>query len=170
MTLENNNLKWVAVQLKPNMLNKALKNLKQQSFEYLAPMRNETIRSGNIFKKIKKLLFPGYIFVKVDLETSDVTKINSTFGISRIVCFGSKKVGIIPDSFITDLKIIYKNTQIFKDRKLIPGDVVKWINGPFSGMLAKILKLDENGRLKILFQVLDDYRIISSDIKKIELA
>ena len=51
MTLENNNLKWVAVQLKPNMLNKALKNLKQQSFEYLAPMRNETIRSGNIFKR-----------------------------------------------------------------------------------------------------------------------
>ena len=85
MKHQNKNFKWVVAQLKPNMLNKALNNLKLQSYECLAPMKSETIRSGQLFKKIKKLIFPGYIFVKIDPESADVRKVNSTLGISKLL-------------------------------------------------------------------------------------
>ena len=41
------NIKWVVAQLKPNMLSKVEVNLKNQSFEFFAPKREETVRSGN---------------------------------------------------------------------------------------------------------------------------
>ena len=56
------------------------------------------------FKKIHKLLFPGYIFVRINMNSKDIASINSTKGISRLIRRGDKKVGILPDDFIKNLR------------------------------------------------------------------
>ena len=167
---QNESLKWVAAQLKPNMLSKTEMNLYRQSIEFFAPKRSETIRKGKVFKKNKKLLFPGYIFVRLDPNSLDVRKVNSTIGISRLVQMNQKKIGIIPDSFVENLKILTQMSQNFSSDLFKPGKKVKWIDGPFSGMIGEILSLDENGRLRILFKILEGYRIVIGKANRLELA
>ena len=164
----SNDLKWVAVQLKPNMLNRVIFNLNFQSFDYFAPMKSETIRSGNFFKKIKKLLFPGYIFVRIDPNGLDVKKVDSTFGVSKLVRRGDRKVAYLPDIFIQSILVLQtKHNEIFKS-SLSLGKKVRLIEGPFVGMIGEIFKLHADGRLKILFKILDTYKLVTAKNKSIE--
>ena len=80
-----NSINWIVAQIKPNMLYKAIYNLEQQSFHSFAPQHLETIRSGKRFKNVKKLIFPGYIFIKTNLKNNNFRAINYTVGISRLI-------------------------------------------------------------------------------------
>ena len=163
------NLKWVAAQLKPNMISKVENELNNQSIEFFAPRRQETVRYGKFFRKIHRLLFPGYIFVRIDPNSRDVSSLNSTFGISRLVKRGDKKVGILPDDFVQNLINIQGKVAEDKNKNFFPGKNIKWIDGPFSGEIGEILKVDQNGRLKVLFEILDGYRIVSADKNKLQV-
>ena len=48
-------LKWVAAQIKPNMIKQVENHLTKQCFEFFAPRRQETVRYGNLFRKIHKI-------------------------------------------------------------------------------------------------------------------
>ena len=84
-TMSSSSLNWVVAQLKPNMLKKAELNLLRQSFEYYAPKELYTVRKGNLFKRVKKLLFPGYIFVKINILNRDLSTLGNTLGISKVL-------------------------------------------------------------------------------------
>ena len=92
--MNSNKLNWVIVQLKPNMLKKAETNLLRQSFEYYAPQKEYTVRKGNLFK-VKKLLFPGYIFVKININNHELINLGNTFGISKVLKSSIGKGGYI---------------------------------------------------------------------------
>ena len=83
--MSSSSLNWVVAQLKPNMLKKAELNLLRQSFEYYAPKELYTVRKGNLFKRVKKLLFPGYIFVKINILNRDLSTLGNTLGISKVL-------------------------------------------------------------------------------------
>ena len=167
--LNHVNKNWVVAQLKPNMYLKAERHLKNQSFEFFAPKREETIRSKNLFRKIKKLLFPGYIFVKININSKDVLKINSTYGISSLLRRSDHKIGVLPEEFIKNLKKLSDVKLSSKLKKIVSGTKVKCIDGPFVGIVGEIINLDYNGRLKILFRVLENHRIVTLESRKVEV-
>ena len=149
---------WGAAQLKPNMLKKALKNLERQKIEFFAPSRKITIRRGSLFKTVTKLLFPGYIFVKLDPNSNDVRSIDSTLGINKLVRVGREKIGILPHDFI---EIIKKTSNAdFSDRnaKACKGSKIRWTTGPLANFIGIIEDHDESGRLKVLFHILSAKR------------
>ena len=160
---------WVAVQLRPNMYLKVERHLQNQSFEYFAPMREETVRSKNVFRRIQRLLFPGYIFVKININSQDVSAINSTYGISKLLRRADQKVAILPEDFIKTLKKLTEGNLSSKLKKLVSGTRVKCIDGPFAGIVGEIINLDYNGRLKILFQVIENYRTVSLEPSKVDI-
>ena len=89
--MPSDSLIWAVAQLKPNMISKAEANLERQKFEFFSPKKLVTVRAGKIFKKVQKILFPGYIFVRINPFSKDVTSINSTYGISKLLKVGKKK-------------------------------------------------------------------------------
>ena len=155
----NNPMNWLVAQIKPNMLKKAILNLRLQSFQYFAPEYEETIRYGNCFKKVKKLLFPGYIFVRVNLEQNNYLAVNSTLGISTIIKKSNGKPGVVPNKFIEELKKNISNKSSLKTT-LQPGSNIKFIKGPFTGYIGKILTLEKDNRIRILFNVIEHYRSV----------
>ena len=98
-----NDFRWVAAQIKPNMFKKACRNIHNQGFEHFAPCRWETIKSNNNFRRVERLLFPGYIFVRCDIGSGHISKLNATTGLSRVVSGTGTDAGIIPDGFIEEL-------------------------------------------------------------------
>ena len=164
----NVKLSWVAAQLRPNMFAKACLHLENQSFEYFAPSRHETIKSGNGFRRVERLLFPGYIFVRCDVGSNDISALKATIGLSRVVRGLSDGPGIIPDGFIEELRRSI-HTDLLSDPSLSEGDQIRLIAGPFVGMVGEVMGADSNGRLRILFEMMAGTRLLSVNRNNVEV-
>jgi len=168
--MSSSSLNWVVAQLKPNMLKKAELNLSRQSFEYYAPQELYTVRKGNLFKRVKKLLFPGYIFVKINILNHDLYTLGNTLGISKVLKNPKGKAATLPETFIQNLKKLgYKDFNFLKKQELKVGKSIKCIDGPFTGLIGQIYKVEETGRLKILFEILNSSYMVSIKANKIVL-
>ena len=163
-----NSLSWVVAQTKPNMLKKACQNLQNQGFEYFAPRRWETIKSNNNFRRVEKLLFPGYIFVRCDIESGHISTLNSTMGLSRVVRGAGTDIGIIPDGFIEELMFACGSDTATK-ANIKTGDMVRLVDGPFVGVVGEVLSTDSNGRLRILFELMAVTSKLTADSNSVEI-
>ena len=166
LKFEKSSLQWVAAQIKPNMLKKTCWNLDNQKLEYFAPRRWETVKSNESFRRVEKLLFPGYIFVRCDVNSSDILTINSTKGVSKVVPGAGNGPGVIPDGFIRELMLACSSSPK-ATAELREGEKVRFFDGPFAGMIGEVMRVDVNGRLKILFEVLGGIRKLTVDNKQL---
>lgn len=154
MSHQSNNI-WAAVRLRPNQINKAEANLQRQGLDYLAPKIKVTKRQQNRFLSKITLLFPGYMFVNIDLTSDDLRKVNSTYGISHVVKVGGQ-IGKVPDQFIDALKSADKQVRSASKSALQSGDKVEVVHGPFAGLIAEVIRAEAEGRLRVLFDLLEN--------------
>ena len=66
------------------------------------PRIERIIRHARQIRRVKRPLFPGYLFINLDLETARWRAINGTVGVSHIVASGSRL--IVDSAFMTALK------------------------------------------------------------------
>ena len=156
----NKNLhkKWLVAQIKPNSYNTAIQNLERQGFETFLPIMEITQRKKNKFIVKNDYVFPGYMFVCFGLHTLSWTKINSTYGVSKILSFSNKPAQFSSD-LIQGLKIRYEiNSNPTQKETLKQGDSVKFYSGPFADVIAKVESVDENNRIWVLLEAMGGYR------------
>ena len=151
--MENNQNIWAAVSFKPNQCKRAEANLKQQGFTFFAPKMRVTRRQQNRFVNKTELLFPGYIFVQINTDSSDVRKVQSTYGVSNIIRSGSR-VGVVPQAFIDALKVNFASNNIIHSGTLKPGQQVKITKGPFAGLIGKLSQVDSSARVKCMLNLI----------------
>ena len=99
--------KWLIVQIKPNAYGLGIRNLERQGFETFLPKMKVTIRKEERFIYKDVFVFPGYIFVGIDKLNLNWAKINSTYGVSKVLVFNNK-----PSEISHDLIIALKNKPI----------------------------------------------------------
>ena len=150
--------KWFIAQIKPNSYNVAIQNLERQGFETFLPKMKITLRQKNVFLVKNVYVFPGYMFVFYDPRMSTWTKINSTYGVSKILAF-NKKPSEISSDLILELKTRYeiKSNSVQKER-LQKDDAIKLYLGPFADLIAKVESVDENNRIWILLEAMGGYQ------------
>ena len=129
---ENLYKKWLIVQIKPNSYDLAMRNLERQGFETFLPKMEITKRQENKFLVKIVYVFPGYMFVCVDQRIVSWTRINSTYGVSKILAF-NKKPSEISSDLILGLKNRYENNSNPKQNDMLQkGDSIKFHSGPFA--------------------------------------
>lgn len=165
----NKNLekKWFIAQIKPNSYNSATQNLERQGFETFLPKMETTQRQKNKFIVKNDYVFPGYMFVCFKPHILSWTKINSTYGVSKILSF-NKKPSEISSDLILELK---KRYQIDSNPKQIDnlqkGDSIKFHAGPFVDLIAKVENVDKNNRIWVLLETMGGgHRLKLQNIKK----
>jgi len=145
---------WFILQFKPNAHHQANKNLKLQGFETFLPLYNTTSRNASRFVNASKPLFPGYMFIKFNKAESDWHKINNTYGVSRLITFGST-LKSIPTSFVDSLMKRYELSGILLPiKKLKKGDQVTVLTGPFADFIATVEKYEDDQRIWILMDLM----------------
>jgi transcriptional antiterminator RfaH len=150
--------KWYIAQIKPNSYRSATQNLERQGFETFLPKMEITKKQENKFLFKNVFVFPGYMFVCFDPHIITWTKINSTYGVSKILAFNNKPSEISSD-LIQDLKIRYEiNSNPTQKDTLKQGDSIKFYSGPFADVIAKIESVDENNRIWVLLEAMGGYR------------
>jgi transcriptional antiterminator RfaH len=150
--------KWFIAQIKPNSYNTAIQNLERQGFETFLPEMKITQRQKNKFVVKNVYVFPGYMFVCFDPYITTWTKINSTYGVSKILAF-NKKPSEISSNLILEMKIRYKiNSSSTQKEKLQEGDSIKFSSGPFTDLIAKVESVEGKNRIWILLEAMGGYQ------------
>ena len=151
------NKKWYIAQIKPNSYHSATQNLERQGFEIFLPKMEISQRQGNKFLSKNVYVFPGYIFVSFDPYTITWTKINSTYGVSKILTFNNKPSEISSD-LIQDLKIRYEiNSNPTQIEQLQKGDSIKFYTGPFTDLIAKVESAYEQTAFGFFWKQREDF-------------
>ncbi len=164
----NQNLvkKWFIVQIKPNSYDLAIRNLERQGFETFLPKMKATLKKENKFINKDVLVFPGYAFIGIDLQNSYWTKINSTYGVSKLLSFNNKP-SEIPLDLIVALKNRYEdNVNLKINENLKKDDTIKFNNGPFADLVVNIESVDEKNRIYALLKVMGGYRKLEINPKE----
>ena len=157
----SNSKSWIVARSKPNQDKTALINLERQNFEFFQPTFNTTSRKKGKFKEIIKPVFPGYIFISINLGEENWHKINNTRGISSIIVFANK-IPLIRCKLIEELKYRFSldNAQNVADPYKI-GMNAEIANGPFAQLIGKIDKIDTDQRIWILLDILGNQTRVS---------
>lgn len=158
--------KWLVARIKSNSYDLAIRNLERQGFETFFPKMKVTKKKENKFIGQDVLVFPGYGFVGVDLQNSYWTKINSTYGVSKLLAFNNKPCEIPLDLIVT-LKNRFENkVDPIINEKLKKGDIIKFNNGPFTKLFANFEKVEEDKRIYVLLEFMGGRRKLSIDLKE----
>ncbi len=157
---------WSVAITKPNNENRAEVNLARQGYLTYLPKY-----LSKIGKEIKvKILFPRYIFVRIENQWH---RINSTFGISRILLNNESRPAIVPDKIIDNLKLKEDNKGLIslpEPPKFKHGESVRVANGSFSGYRALYDGMRPNERARVLIEMLGQQVPIELDEKDLVLA
>src|SRR3546814_1166550 len=78
--------RWYVAQTQAQGEERARLNLERQGFRTYLPRYRRERRHARRRDVVKAPLFPGYIFIELDLEQSPWRSINGTFGVTRLVC------------------------------------------------------------------------------------
>lgn len=147
--------RWVAVNTHPHREHIALENLARQEFEAYCPMVERRVRHARRTMDVRRPLFPGYLFVRVDPNLRRWRPILSTYGVRNLVRFG-ERLSFLEDGLVECLKarevegVIVKPAEPYR-----VGQQVRMRGGPFDGLAATIIGMDEKDRLVVLMQLLN---------------
>lgn len=145
------NVKWFLAQSKPNSHAIAERNLTRQGFKTFLPMREETARIRDRFVTKLRPLFPGYLFVALDLGAGSWRAVNSTFGITKLVSLGNAPTPV-PCDLVTAL--MQRCDPQDPGKTLQPGDQVALTHGPFADVMATIDSIAPDRRVWLLMDVM----------------
>src|SRR6186713_299056 len=97
------NSRWYLAQTQPRAESKASLNLCRQGFEVYLPRYLKQRRHARRLESVLAPLFPGYLFVAIDVNTQRWLSIDSTFGVTRLVRDGDRPAAV-PPAIISSLK------------------------------------------------------------------
>ena len=145
---------WFLAQFKPNSHNVAARNLARQGFRIFLPMQEETRRARGRFVIQMRPLFPGYLFVALDMAQGGWRAVNSTYGITRLVSFGSQPTPVPRDLVSQLMRRCDRDGKLLPPRQLKPGDEVTVTNGPFTDFVARIERIAPDRRIYVLMELM----------------
>ena len=148
--------RWYVVQTQPNAESKAVAHLNRQGFESYLPRYLKRRRHARKIESVLAPLFPRYLFVAVDMATQRWRAIQSTTGVSRLVCNGDEPA-CVPDGIVDALKFREGENgaiQLDTPPRFSPGAPVRIVDGAFENCLGLYESVADRDRVAILLDLL----------------
>jgi transcriptional antiterminator RfaH len=143
------------VQTQVNCESKAAQNLQRQGFDIYLPRYLKRRRHARKVDFTAKPLFPRYLFVAIDMATQRWRSIQSTFGVSRLVCNGDAPAPV-PEGVVPALKGRENKGFIRMDVRpaFTSGDKVRVLAGAFMDNAGLFDGVADHQRVSILLDML----------------
>jgi transcriptional antiterminator RfaH len=152
---EHGGSRWFVVQTQVNGEAKAARNLQRQGYEVYLPRYLKRRRHARKVDFVARPLFPRYMFVAIDMATQRWRSIQSTFGVSHLVCNGDDPA-VVPDGVVGALKEREDKGFVKMDLRptLVPGDKVRVLAGAFMDSAGLFSGIADHDRVAILLEML----------------
>ena len=138
--------RWYAVALKPHADALARDQLERQGFQVYAPTLVRTVRHARQFRTKEVPLFPGYLFVRIDLAETRWRTVNGTRGVRRFLMAGDLPAPV-PDQVVAALRGE-------GEAAISVGGAIEIVAGPLTGLRGQLERLDNGARVAVLIELL----------------
>ena len=148
--------RWYVVQTHVNAEAKAAANLDRQGFGVYLPRYLKRRSHARKVDTVARALFPRYLFVAIDLATQRWRAIQSTLGVSHLVCWSGEPASV-EDGVINALKAREDQGGFIKLARrsaFAPGDKVRIVEGAFIDNLALVEGVSDHERVAVLLDLL----------------
>jgi transcriptional antiterminator RfaH len=146
---------WYVVHAKTRQERLAAEHLTRQHYHVYLPLLRTPKRRRDHWRDVIEPLFPGYLFIRVDLHLQNTAPIRSTHGVLGLVRFGGepKPVPIDLVEYLlaaeTDPEGTIRQEHLFQS-----GDRVEIASGPLAGLKGIFLAASGQERAHLLLDLL----------------
>jgi len=159
---------WYVLHTRSRFENVVNDGLLKKSMEVFLPKIKVPSKRRDRRLMIHVPLFPGYIFVKTDLEPREQLEIVKTIGVVRFIGNSQGPVSV-PDNNIESLMImVSSNNPIATGNRLKRGDRVIVVSGPFTGVTGFFVRYRTQGRVVVNIDALGQYASVDVGEEDVE--
>ncbi len=161
MIYNASSMEWFVAQTKPNSHNIAERNLARQGFQTFLPLQETTKRATGEFVTQLRPLFPGYIFIALNIRQGSWRAVNSTYGVSRLVTVSNQPTRVPLDLMTALMQRCDAQGKLLPPKILKPGDPVTLTKGPFTDFVGIVESLVPDQRIWVMLELLGTQRRVS---------
>lgn len=147
---------WYVAHTQPNAEARALANLVRQGFCSYLPRYRARRRHARRVDIVSRPLFPRYVFVAIDLDQQRWRAIQSTFGVSHLVCNGERPAPVA--AAIVDAIRAREDKHgwvlLGTAADLTVGASVRILDGAFADQLGLYESVTDDARVAVLLDLL----------------
>jgi len=160
---------WYVLHTRSRFENVVSDGLHKKSLDAFLPKHKVRSKRRDRRVVISVPLFPGYVFVKSDLDPDEHLSILKTVGVVRII--GNHDGPIpVPEDTVESLRIMIAGTETVETgKRLRKGDRVMVVQGPFTGVTGHFLRYRGRGRIVINFEALGQYAGVDVNEEDVEM-
>jgi len=146
--------RWFVARVLVHQENRAQFNLHRLGFRSFLPRVRRTIRHARRLQETLRPLFPGYIFIIIDLSKHRWRSVNGTFGVASLI-MGAEHPRPVPAGVVEGLIASCEGgATIYLEDSLEVGQKVRILSGPFAETLCRLAHLDDRGRVRVLLEIM----------------
>jgi len=144
--------RWFLVRSLTKREKKAEWHLGAQGFRTYLPQIEKTVRHARKLTTVRAALFPGYLFVILDLQRDRWLSVRSTIGVMQLFSHRDGHPIPVPEGIVESLIDVSDGDLVRFDARLVKGQDVRVISGPFADLIGRLERIDGNGRVQVLLQ------------------
>ena len=157
-------------QLKPNADVIAARNLDRQGFVTFRPLeRQVVVRHGRLHSRTRPL-FPGYMFVNYTADNAPWSRINSTYGVVRLVKFGDRPA-LVPPQIVYELQSACdEEGYVTLSSRFVLDSEVKIESGAFTNFVGRIEQISPNDRALVLIDLMGTQTRVNISMENLKIS
>ncbi|MDN2583031.1 transcription termination/antitermination NusG family protein [Aquibium sp. ELW1220] len=153
--------RWYVVHAFTGREKEADAHLRNQGFDTFNPIEIRTVRHARRLVTKSRAFFPGYLFVRIDVDLDRWRSINGTRGVRSLIMQAERPVAC-PRGLVERLVEAADPDGVIDTRSTLrPGQKVKVKTGPFADLVGTLDRLDNSGRAKVLLEIMSGERAVS---------
>lgn len=161
--------RWYVLHTKSRHENVVSDGLLKKSLEAFLPKIQVRSKRRDRKKLIRVPLFPGYLFVKTDLNPHQHIEILKTAGAVRLIGSGRGPVAV-GDDVVDSIKIMVRGDYpVTTGSRFKKGDRVIVVCGPFEGVVGIFERYGSKRRVVVHVEALGQYAAVEVDEDDVEL-
>ncbi|EKD54133.1 MAG: transcriptional activator RfaH [uncultured bacterium] len=150
---------WYLVFTKPKQEAAAESHLQRQGFQIYFPLLKQYKHRGNLYQQVIEPLFPRYLFIHLNSDSDDWSKVRSTRGCVSLIRFGLLPARV-PDALVPQLKKT-EDLRLLPAKSAAPdfkpGDRVQVIDGLLADYEGIVEIKNSQQRVTLLLRIAEGH-------------
>ncbi len=164
--MQASSFNWYVAQSSPRKEGVAVQNLENQGFRAYCPRVRRTRRHARKFYTVNEPLFPGYVFVAIDVAEQPWRSVNGTFGVTRILTDGAGPVAL-QKGLVEE--IMSSSEGGARGAAMRVGQDVRLRTGPFADFVGRIVAMPPGNRVSVLLRLMNRDVTVGADVLDLDM-
>ena len=148
---------WYVLHTKSRFENVVNDGLIKKSIDVFSPRIKVRSKRRDRKAMIQVPLFPGYVFVKTDLNPYEHIEIVKTVGVVRIIGNKDGPLAVSQESIESLQIMVAGNNDVTTGKDLRKGDRVMVVDGPFAGVTGIFIRYKGKERVVVYIEALGQF-------------